>query len=101
MVRVGNQASNHPQDSEGINFHVSVHLCQGLLVQADQSVILLIHVQILDEAFPQEIIKVFQSKVQILNVTLLHLRSPSLHCEQWADQSASITGYVYAVLLVI
>ncbi len=101
MVGVGNQTSDDSQDGEGVYFHVGVRLGQRVFIQSYQSVVFLVDVKVFDEALPQEIVEIFESKTQILNVALLDLGTAPLYCEQWAHEAASVTGNVDAVLLVV
>lgn len=55
MVRVGYQTSYDSQDCEWINLHVRMRLTYILFVECDKSVVFFIDIEVLNDAFSQEI----------------------------------------------
>ena len=72
-----------------------------MLIHCDESVVLFVDVQVLNDAFSKEVLEVFQSKSQVLNVFLGQLRPSFLADYQRSDQSASICSDVDAIELLI
>lgn len=79
----------------------------AVFIQCDQSIDLLVDVQVFNKPFSEEIIEVFQPEAQILNMLLCDFR-PCLCCsffffddDQWPYQPASIRCNVNSILLVI
>ena len=60
-MRVRDQTSNDSQDCERVNLHVSRSLGHKLLIHGDEGIVLLIYVQILDNALSQKVLEVFQA----------------------------------------
>eukprot|EP00959_Pyramimonas_sp_CCMP1952_P169236 3535600-Pyramimonas_sp.AAC.1 len=54
---VGDEAGHHAQDGEGFDLHVGGGLRRLALVQRNERVVLLVHVQVLDQTLAQKVVE--------------------------------------------
>lgn len=80
---------------------MSCHGSHELLTHRDESIVLFVDVEVLDYALSQEVLKVFQAQRQVLDVSLSQFGSTFLDNDEWADESASISGDVDTVQLLV
>ena len=62
-------------------------------IEGNKSVHLLVDVEILDKAFSQEVVEIFETKTQILDVLISDFGLAVLNNDEWSNKSATVRGY--------
>ena len=101
MVGIGDQASHDSKDGERIDLHVCRVPQDTLLIQCNVGIVLLVDIEVFDQALSEEVREVLQAEGQVLDVFLSKHWSSSLAHYEGPDKSASISGNVDAIQLVI
>lgn len=101
VMWVRNQTGYDTENAERLNFHVSCALLDALLIQGNQSVDLFVHIQVLDDAFAQEVVEVSEASVELIDVLLGHLWAALLNNDQRPNEPAAICGNEYCIHLLI
>jgi hypothetical protein len=98
-MRVGDQPCDNAKNRKRINFHVSGCWPDLLLVQCNKGVVLLIHIQVFNDSFFQEVAEVLETKGKVIDMLLCqHNLAVGAHY-QGSHKAATIRCYVDAVLL--
>ena len=98
---VGDEAGHDTQDREWIYLHVSCSWADKLLIHSDVGIIFFVDIKVLDDSLAEEVLEVFESKCQVLYVSLHQLGSTLLANDQWSYESASIRSDVNAIHLLV
>jgi len=98
---VGNEARNDSKDREWVNLEMSRLWADYLLIHSNKRVVLFIYIEILNDALPQEVLEVFQTECQILNVRLCKHGTAALANDERAHQASTICGDEHAIDLPI
>lgn len=82
---VRNETCNDAQDCEWVDLEMCCHWLHSFLTHRNEGIIFFVDVKVLNDAFSQEVLEVFESECQILHVCLLEHRTAALTDDKWSD----------------
>ena len=101
VVRVGDESGDDAEDGHGVDLQVRAARCEVRLRQCDERVVLLVHVQVLQQAVGEEVVECAHAAVELRQVGGGEEGSALVHDEERAGHASAVCGDVDGAVRVV